>query len=407
VGCVMGAKNLKAIALKGTGFPDAGNDPELWSLMADSRSYFKGLSKGRVLSYLFKNRGTAFLLESKSKKGGMAVKNFREGTFPQVDRINAKEAGKRLWVRDYACYCCPLACKKSGMVKTGPYRGQLVHDGPEYETGTMLGANLMIADLEGIMKLVYDGDNLGLDIISAGNIIGFLMEAYERGHIDRDFLDGIDLIWGSVEGAAAILDKMVRRQGVGELAARGVKALSEEIGGDSNDFAMHVKGMEIAAHNVQADPLKGLCYATCNRGGCHQNGDSIREQDLRAVIDSLGICRFAALTPLGLSVDRLARLVSAVTGIRRTGDDLLKAGERIFNLEKVFNLREGFTREDDALPERFFTDAFTLGPKKGAVLRKKDFNQRLSQYYRERGWDPDSTVPSVKKLAELGLSFTL
>lgn len=404
VGCVMGAKRLKAIAVRGSRMPVPADPEGLCREAASSRSYYKGISKGTILSYLFRGSGTAFLLEKKSKKGVMTVKNFQEGTFDGVEKIGASAARERLWTRDYACYCCPLACKKSGTVRSGRYKGLLVHDGPEYETGTMLGANLLIDDLETIMKLIFDADDYGLDIISAGNVLGFLMEARDRGDIGREDLDGIDLCWGNGEAAIEMLKKMAYRDGIGELASRGVRALSLELGPRTRAYAIHVKGLELAAHNVQANPAKGLCYATSNRGACHQNGENIRDQNHTALVDCLGVCRFACLPPLGMSVDRLAGLLAAITGIHQTPDDLLAAGERVFNLEKLFNLREGFGPADDCLPDRFFTDALTLGPEKGAVLDRAEFRAMLDTYYTDRGWDPRTTVPGSARLAELELS---
>lgn len=405
VGCIMGSKNLKAIAVKGSGLPEIADHQMLLKKMEDTRNYFKGFSRGKILSYLFRNNGTAFLLEKKSKNGVMAVKNFREGTFSQIDRISADAAKEKLWVRDYACYCCPIACKKSGVVKKGPHKGLMVHDGPEYETGTMLGANLLISDLEGIMKLIYDGDDYGMDIISVGNVLGFLMEANDNGIIDKKHLDGIDLTWGNVDASIKMLKKIANRDGIGNLASQGVKALSKQMGINSN-YAMHVKGLELAAHNVQANPLKGLCYATSNRGACHQNGETIKEQNFITVIDSVGICKFACVSHLGLSMKKLAQLLESITGIKRTADDLFLIGERIFNLEKMFNFREGFRRRDDNLPERFFNDALTIGSEKGAVLDKKEFTTMLTEYYQERNWNLESSKPKKAKLAQLGLEFT-
>ncbi|THB64735.1 MAG: aldehyde:ferredoxin oxidoreductase [Desulfovibrio sp.] len=402
VGCVMGSKNLKAIAVRGDTIPSVAKDKQLAKEMESSRSFFSGLSTGTVLSYKFGD-GTAFLLQDKSNAGVMTVKNFREGTFPDIGRINADAAREKLWERSIACYCCPLACKKSGLVKEGSYKGLIVHDGPEYETGVMFGANLMASDLGAIMKAIYDGDDLGMDIIAAGNVIGFLMEAYEKGHIDQAYLDGIDLAWGDMDAVTALLGKISRREGVGDLASKGVRALCQDIGEETKTYAMHAKGMEMAAHNVHANPGMGVCYATCTRGACHQFGESAFDQDLKAVIDSLGICRFATLPPLGLSLIELASLLSAITGTPWSASRLLRVGERIINLEKMFNVREGFGRQDDVLPERFFTEALTWGDEKGAVLDRDQFQGMMADYYTERGWDPETTRPSDDKLRELGL----
>ena len=409
-GCVMGSKNLKAIAVKGSRMPDVEDHEQFIARIEKTRKYFKGISTGTLLTMFWKNDGMAKFLEKNSKKGILTVKNFREGTFLKADKIGAAAAKQKIWIRSSACYCCPLACKRGGVVRKGPYAG-LVHDGPEYETGTMFGANLLVSDLEGLMKAIFDGDDYGLDIISTGNVIGFLMEAYEKGYIDKDILDGIDLKWGNVDAILEMIEKIAMRKGIGELASKGVKAVSQKIGKDSEKFAIHVKGLELAAWNVHAYPAKGISYTTSNRGACHHNGDDIDQQNFFAMIDCLGICSFATDRGLrrspGLDKDDFANLLRAITGTEWTGDELMKAGERVFNLEKMFNYREGFRREDDKLPERFFEEPLTIGSEKGAVLNREEFNEMLDQYYRKRGWDPKTTKPDKSKLEELGLSFAL
>jgi aldehyde:ferredoxin oxidoreductase len=188
---------------------------------------------------------------------------------------------------------------------------------------------------------------------------------------------------------------------VGDLASKGVKVLSGQIGQGSEKFAIHVKGHELAAHNIQANPPRALCYVTANRGACHLNGDDIAKQNTRAMQDSTGLCFFAAIEP-ALDEPTLD-LLSAITGLEYGKDKFTNKGERIFNLEKMFNYRDGFRRVDDRLPDRFFEDAFTIGPKKGSVLNRGQFDAMLTQYYKDRGWDPDTTKPGESKLKELGL----
>jgi aldehyde:ferredoxin oxidoreductase len=219
--------------------------------------------------------------------------------------------------------------------------------------------------------------------------------------IDQKFLDGIDLKWGRVDATLAMIDKIDSRDGVGDLASKGVKALSGQIGQGSEKFAIHVKGHELAAHNIQANPPRGLSYVTANRGACHLNGDNIAMQNTRAMLDSIGLCLFPTSEP-ALEGPKLS-LLSAITGREYDKTEFMKTGERIFNLEKMFNYREGFRREDDRLPDRFFEDAFTIGLKKGAVLDRERFEAELTQYYKDRGWDPDTTKPNESKLKELGL----
>ncbi len=406
-GAVMGAKNLKAIAVRGTGMPGVYDHKGFVSALEDARDEFKGPYDNQLVS-LFRGGGTTGFIESISDKGLMAVKNYREGTFLKVDQIGLKAAREKAWKRDFACYCCPLACKKSGVIGKGD-GAVLVHDGPEYETGVMFGANLMVSDFNGLMKSIYDGDDLGMDIISAGNVIGFLMEAYEKGYVTKADLDGIDLKWGNVNAVLAMIDRISRREGIGDLAAKGIRAVSEKIGADSEKFAIHVKGLPLAAHNIHANPPRALCYATSNRGACHLSGDSAVHQNFVAMVDSLGLCLFASDHNVwfypGLDAKMVAGLMTSITGVGWTGDKLFEAGERVFNLEKMFNLREGFGRRDDCLPERFFTEPLTVGGEEGAVLDRDDFDDMLTRYYTQRGWDPETTRPSRSKLDALGLGF--
>jgi aldehyde:ferredoxin oxidoreductase len=395
VGCVMGSKNLKAIAVKGSGQP----------AVADHKRFLAALEKARLVlrnspyAKAMAEQGTARGIVANSNAGTEAVRNYREGTFTEAAKIGGDAARRDVWVRDIACYCCPLACKKSGLTR-GKYGG-IVHDGPEYETGVMLGSNLLISDMAGLLKAIYNLDDLGLDQISTGNVIGFLMEAYEKGMIDRKFLDGIDLKWGSVDATLAMIEKIAARDGVGDLAAKGVKALSRQIGKGSEKFAVHVKGLELAAHNIQANQPRGLSYATAERGACHLSGDDIPTQNKRAMLDSTGLCFFPTFEPA--LEEPVLSLLSAITGREYDKAEFSKAGERIFNLEKMFNYREGFRREDDRLPDRFFEDAFTIGPKKGAVLDRAKFDAMLTQFYEDRGWDPETTKPGQPKLKQLAL----
>jgi aldehyde:ferredoxin oxidoreductase len=397
VGCVMGSKRLKAITIRGKNMPKVAHHKRFLEILEGVRTSILKHQATRQ----WRRYGTAAALISSSDAGSQAVKNYREGTFLEVDKIGGVATERKLWVRDEACYCCPLACHKVGVVREGPYAG-IYHDGPEYETGTMLGANLLVSDLFGLMREIADVDDYGVDQISTGNTIGFLMEAYERGYIDQKFLDDIDLKWGDVEAVLKMIKKIAYREGIGDLASKGVKALAAKIGGDSHKFAIHCKGQELAAWNVHVTPTQALCYVTSNRGACHLNSHSAKEQNIRAIEDSLGYCLFARE---GLGEEAIVNLLCAITGYDWTFESGLKTGERIFNLEKCFNFREGFRREDDVLPARFFEEPLTIGPKKGAVLEYKGFRQMMDNYYLERGWDLKTTKPSKERLSSLGLDF--
>jgi len=400
-GCVMGSKNLKAVAVKGSNIPP----------VADLKKYNELLGKIRG-SFMEKNDsvmdwrhgGTANALSSSSRSGTQAVKNYNEGTFSEIEKIGTEANREKIWKRDFACYSCQLACKKSGFAK-GAY-GVQVHDGPEYETGTMLGANLLISDLNGLHKLIYDGDDYGIDIISAGNTIGFLMEAMERGHIDKGFLDGIELSWGNVEASLELMRKMAYREGVGELACRGVKELSKVIGKGSEKYAIHVKGHELAAWNVPVNSSSwAITYATSNRGACHMNGGNTSRQDGACLRDSLGACSFAS--SWYRDEVHYRHILSAITGLEWTEDEFNKAGTRIFTMEKMYNYREGFRRADDSIPEKFFIHEFTYGDHKGAIVERDEFIKNLDSYYESRGWNKVTSRPEDDVLRDLDLEFTI
>jgi len=268
----------------------------------------------------------------------------------------------------------------------------------------MYGANLLVNNLEGLLKEIYVGDDYGLDIISSGNVIGFLMEAYEKRYIDKTFLDGINLTWGNAGEVIKMLKKMALREGIGDLACQGVKKLAEEIGKDSPKFAIHVKGHELAAWNVHVDPGMGISYVSSNRGACHLNGRDILSQHTSTLADALGVCLFAAGT---YGENGLEPILTAITGHNYTPEEFQKTGERIYNLEKMFNYREGFTREDDVLPDRFFEEPLTMGKGIGSVLDRKEFEELLTKYYTDRGWDTETSKPTNEKLESLGLEFTM
>lgn len=400
-GCVMGSKNLKAIAVKGSDVPAVADIKKYNELLGKIRGSFME-KNDNVMNWRY--GGTANALASSSANGTQAVKNYSEGTFSEIDKIGTEANRQKVWKRDFACYSCQLACKKSGFAK-GAY-GVQVHDGPEYETGTMLGANLMISDLNGLHKLIYDGDDYGIDIISVGNTIGFLMEAMERGDIDASYLDGIDLRWGDVESSIEMMRRITHREGIGKLAGHGVKRLSESIGKGTEQYAIHVKGHELAAWNVPvSSSYWTITYATSNRGACHMNGGNTRGQDGACMRDSLGACSFASSWYRGEVHYR--HILSAITGLEWTEEEFNRAGTRIFTMEKMFNYREGFRREDDTIPEKFFNNEFTYGEHKGAIVERDEFNENLDEYYESRGWDKETSKPDDKVLRDLKLGFTI
>ncbi|MBU1368980.1 MAG: aldehyde ferredoxin oxidoreductase family protein [Bacteroidetes bacterium] len=400
-GTVMGSKKLKAIAVRGTKMPEIANIAAYNNLLEQIRLSFAADSESKTD---WRYGGTANALQYSSDRGSQAVKNYSEGSFANISKINADAARKSVWKRDFACYACHLACKKSGFAK-GAYGG-VVHEGIEYETGTMLGANLLVDDLNALNKMIEIADDYGIDIISLGNVLGFLMECHEKALINLEFLDGIDLKWGDADSVIAMIHKIGKCEGIGKEASKGVKHLASLIGSDSSDFAIHVKGHELAAWNVQGyAKSNGKSYTLANRGACHMNGGEPGRQDQAALRDTIGICSFAASWYRDEMHPR--HFIAAVTGTEMSEEQYNQTGERIYNLEKMLNLREGFGRADDVLPERFFKDGHTYGPHKDEVLKKTDFKEMMDSYYAERGWDVATTIPKDEKLNELDLDFVV
>lgn len=399
VGCVMGSKKLKAIAVRGTNVVPVA-DPE--GMVKLRKEFFAALEGWNAYDQ-WRRWGTASMLIASSQAGTQATKNYREGTYEQVDKIGAPISEKEFWVKHRACFQCPLHCMKIGQVSSGPYKGAIA-EGPEYETGTLHGSNCMVTDLGGMMKSIEIADDLGFDSISVANVIGFVMELYEKGIVTSGDLDGIDAKWGNVEAMLALQRKIAKREGVGAILAEGVKVAAAKFGKDADKYAMHIKGQELAAWNVPANHGFAIVYGTSNRGACHQVGPTVEEQQRRTMCDTIVTCRFPYY---GIGTALYQKALNTVTGWKLDDAAFFKISDRIWNLEKVFNAREGFRRADDYVPKRFTTEAFTVGPKKGAILPPETQEKILDEYYTKRGWDVKTSMPTEAKLKDLGLEDLL
>ena len=395
VGCVMGSKKLKAIAVRGTNVVPVAKHDELLKIRAEM---FKALESWNGYDQ-WRRWGTAAMLLASSQAGTQATKNFREGTYDKGEAIGAPISEREFWVKQRSCFQCPLHCMKIGQVTSGPYKGTIA-EGPEYETGTLHGSNCLVSDVNGMMKSIELADDLGFDSISVANVLGFVMELYEKGIVTSADLDGIEAKWGNVEAMLALQHKIAKREGIGNLLAEGVKTAAAKIGKDASKHAMHIKGQELAAWNVPANHGFAIVYGTSNRGACHQVGPTVEEQQRRTMCDTMVICRFLYY---GIGNSLFLKALNAVTGWQLDEAAFYRVADRIWNLEKVFNSREGFRRIDDYVPKRFTTDAFTVGPKAGAILLPEKQEQILDEYYTKRGWDIKTSLPGEAKLKELAL----
>jgi aldehyde:ferredoxin oxidoreductase len=404
LGAVLGSKRLKAIAVYGTKqVPLA--EPER-------------LQKATVEIYK-KNRldrlGTPSVLQDAQDTSSLPTRNFQQGWFEEADKINGETMRKEIVVKDVPCYNCTRACGKLSVIKSGLWKGTTLI-GPEYETLGMMGANCGISDLGAIAYANLLCDQLGLDTISTGVVIGFIMECYERGILAAKELDGFKPTFGNAEVMMSLIGKIAYREGVGNLLAEGVKIVAEKIGRGSKKFAVHVKGVELPAWEARGVRGRGLMYALCEGGGFHTKGwvsgsepptepavDKVKKfitsQNKVDFRDSNGLCMF-----LEIEWEEVANLLNLVTGWKLTPDDYLETGERIHALTRAFNVREGLSRKDDRLPPRQMNEPTPKGKAKGckAFISKEDFEKCVDKYYRLRRWNKNGK-PTYKTLVKLGL----
>ncbi|MCG8633084.1 MAG: aldehyde ferredoxin oxidoreductase family protein [Desulfobacterales bacterium] len=395
-GAVMGSKNLKAVAVKGTGAVEVKDKKGFTRLYNEA---YKEVLANEDNQWVMEE-GTPFLVEPISEMGIIPVNNYTRGQLPDSHRISSKKVNK--WTRHHrACFSCPLGCGKLTRTKTG------MVEGPEYETLSVGGSNCGIERAEPIIRFNELCDDFGLDSISTGNVIGFAMEMTETGLHDFQIKFGQEDEYLKMPGEITC-----KKPGRGELLALGVKKLSDRVGG--SEFAMEVKGLEFPGYDPRGAYGMGLAYATSDRGACHlrafpawdagsyeiePNVDVVVDQNQRfALKDSATICIFNH----GFQVAEITGFLSAGTGKNFTEDEIYLAGERIWNLGRVFNIASGFSGKDDYLPERIHKEGLQNGPHKGKPFVKGDFAEMLRLYYEKRGWD-ENGVPTEETLERLGL----
>jgi len=414
-GAVMGSKNLKAIAVRGTGGITC-SDPELF--MRTCREAYNELANHPDTGGGRQKYGTNLILSSMDATGIHPVRNFQKGRFSGAAQVN-EEAILEYYVRDKACFGCPIYCSKIARVNSGKYKGSFT-EGPEYENVWSFGAQCENTDIGAIVHAEYLCDSYGLDAVSAGNIIGFLMECMEKGVL-KESDTGIPLRFGNDEAMISAVHLMGKREGPGELWGDGVRRIAE-VYPEAAPFAMHVKGLELPAYDPRGSTGMSLAYATSDRGGCHLRSWPIgqelldsdgrldpfstefkaelvkNQQDLFCMVNCIGMCLFATFA---VSLRQMVPFLYAATGIEAFNDaaELLAAGERVNNLVRLFNIREGLNREMDTLPERFFKTPLSEGACRGRVV---DLTALREEYYFVRGWDPQG-VPTRAKLEELGI----
>ncbi len=421
MGALLGSKNLKAIVVRGGARP-AYPDPAAFNALVREQN---GFIKDHSIS--MSKLGTAGGTVNAEQYGGLPIHNWREGNWEGAKEISGQRMAETVWKRHTFCYACPIGCGKQVEIKEGAYAGTW-GEGPEYETVGLLGSNLLNADLPALVKANDLCNRYGLDTVSTGATVAFAFEAFEKGLLTRDQCNGLDLTWGNSAAILALIEAIAYRRGVGELLADGVNRAAQRLGPAAAELNLTVKGLEFPAHDPRAFFSMGINYATANRGACHLEGltfwngygiplpdlgypvgldshDStigariaVDHQNYASVFNPLGLCKFIIKGQFG--PERATALVNTAMGWRWTPRDLLRAGERLFNLKRLINGRYGISREDDTLPLRFRTQPRPTGKSAGFV---PDVERMLADYYALREWTPDGR-PSAVKLKELGLS---
>ncbi|MBT3178292.1 MAG: aldehyde ferredoxin oxidoreductase family protein [Desulfobacula sp.] len=420
-GAVMGSKNLKAIAIKGSK-PVAVHDPKRFQ--AACAKAFKELEESPDVE-AFRVAGTAASVDYANETGLLPHKNYQSGTFSKASQLSDIGQSRHIWLGSSACMGCPIRCSKIGAVRTGKYKG-IVTDIVEYESAALMGANLDISDIRAVAHLVKLCDLYGMDSMSTGNLIGFAMEACEKGLIKAP--KGIELTFGNVIAAEHMIHAIAGQKGkLGKLLSKGVKQAARKIGGTAVKLAVHTKGLESPAWGPRGVSGMGLAYMTTDRGGCHQRGFPVSYelagewegkpldplssegkaqmvialQNYSAGRDTLVNCDFGSY---GISAETYAELLSAATGKKADPDLIIKTGERIWNLVRCFNLAQGLDAKKDILPHRFVKECLPDGPSKGHRISEKDMDYMRQEYYQSRGWDKNG-VPLDTTLNRLGIGY--
>lgn len=425
LGAVMGSKNLKAIAIRGTqAVPIADQE----SFMAARNDMLHHMKESHVLYPMFSNHGTPMVVDHLAGMGILPGKNFAEtGSYDPVEKIGL--AGQEpLKAGRERCYACPVGCSQRKMARTGKFAGALGE--PEFETVYSLGSNIGVEDAGAIAAADRLCDELGLDTISAGVVVGFAIECFQKGLLTLDDTENLALNFGDPDALISLIRKIAYREGLGALLADGVKIASEKVGAESNDFALHVKGLELPGYDVRGAKAHGLNFATAYTGADHCRGYAFQEifgipvpyevdrfsidkkgsltkwnQDLRIVTtDCATMCGFILDMALpGNAAENTAALMTSITGMETSVDDVWAIGERVNNLARAFNTREGFTRADDTLPGRLMKEPLPGGASKGHYIPQKDLDSMLDEYYEQRGWDLQTGAPSRARLEALNL----
>lgn len=407
-GAVMGSKNLKAIVVEGKDKNKPVDQDQFKFMLYETGKLIKA---SPLTSQALPEFGTAVVMNVVNEIGALPTRNFQQSQFEHADKISGEEITDTILVKNQACWSCPITCTRITQTKSGKEG-----EGPEFESAWAFGAQCGIDDLDAITEANYLCNDLGIDTISMGNTIGCAMELAEKG-----LLEG-ELGFGQADKLLALIEDTAYRRSVGAEMAEGSYRMAEKHG--APELSMSVKKLEMPAYDPRGMQGQGLVFATGNRGACHETGNMLGpevlalprlidrfatqgkagivsvHQNSAAVIDSLLYCKFANMA---VAEEFFARTLTAITGEHFTADDLMVVGERVWTLERLYNLREGFTMADDTLPGRLLNEPVAEGPSEGFTVKLAPM---LEEYYAFRGWDKTG-IPKPEKLKELNLEFAL
>ena len=407
-GAVMGSKNLKAIVVEGNKKNKPADQEQFKFMLYETGKLLKA---SPLTSQALPEFGTAVVMNVINEIGALPTRNFQDSQFEKADRISGETITDEILVKNQACWACPITCTRITKTKSGKEG-----EGPEFETAWAFGAQCGIDDLDAITEANYLCNDLGLDTISMGNTIGCAMELAEKGLME------VELGFGQADKLLGLIRDTAYRRGIGVEMAEGSYRMAEKHG--APQLSMSVKKLEMPAYDPRGMQGQGLVFATGNRGACHETGNMLGpevlalprlidrfatqgkagivsvHQNSAAVIDSLVYCKFANMA---VAEEFFARTLSAVTGEHFSADDLMMVGERVWTLERLYNLREGFTKADDTLPDRMLKEPVVEGPSQGFTVKLAPM---LEEYYAFREWDQNG-IPKPEKLKELSLEFAM
>ena len=417
MGAVMGSKNLKAIAVRGTRDVAVAKPDEFIEFVKMIHERMKGPAASK-----YRTLGTPQNILVHNSLGALPTRNFTNAVFEGAEKVSGEYLNEHFVAKIIGCSSCAMRCEHIAVVPEGPYKGTMAR--MEYEPMWAFGPHCGVDKMDAIIKAIELCNYYGLDNLSTGNAVGFAMDCYEHGILTKGDTGGVDLRFGNAEAMVDLVNKIGKREGLGDILADGVKRAAEKIDKGADKYANHIKGLEMTGYDIRGLKTAAIGYAVSFRGADHnrhgaygvdlkgtvdrfkvEKGRSkfvIPIEDLYAIIDSLIVCKFSRGVYYKEFED-LARYYTLATGIEMTPEELRTAGERINNLGRLFNIREGFTRKDDSLPPKVMSTPIPDNTvSKGSYITQQELDFMLDDYYAHRAWTKEG-VPTLEKLKELGL----